>query len=148
MFSNVLELLSFSVISENKLAAAGTTAIVLGMILIASGAGVKVDEETKEGASKKKTLMSLGGSVVAVGVLHIVADQYLRRTSSAEPLASAEMSSTDLLDFQARVAAAAENLRSGMEEVAVEATEEVAESSSELAARASAQISSFIQNYA
>ena len=134
---------NLDLIKDNKLASGGGVAIVLGLILIISGASVKVDEVDNTNAKKKQTLMALGGSFISVGVLVEVYDQYTRRYSGSAS-SSSQMSSSDLASFQSRVAAAAANLRKSMEETSGEAS---AESASELAARASAQISSFIQNY-
>ena len=131
-------------IKDNKISSAGGVAIVVGLVLIVSGSTVQVDKDTKEGASKKRTLMALGGTVISVGILAAVFGQYTKRTSSPAPLSSSELAS-----FQERVAATAKNLRKSIEDQTSSSTMgDMQESTSELAARASAQISSFIQNYA
>lgn len=135
---------SLDMIKENKISSVGGVAIVFGLILIVSGSTVKVDSDTKEGSSKKRTLMALGGTMISVGVLAAVFEQFTKRTSNSESLSSSELAS-----FQERVSAAANNLRKSIEEQSSSSKmREMDESTSELAARASAQISSFIQNYA
>lgn len=145
-----------SLISDNKLASAGAVSSVVGVILLISASMVpKVDSqgnENEEGMSKKKTFNALGGSLLAVGVLIGIFDQYTKRFGGGDSsfdMSSSEMSSADLESFQERVAAAASNLRKSMDEAAASSSSMYGgeESSAELAARASAQISSFIQNY-
>ena len=147
----------FKLIIENKLASAGGASAVVGVILLIVASTVHsgpvngdVDQKKeKMYASKKKTLCAIGGALLALGFLAGAFDQYTRRSGvgdlSSFDFTSSDMSSADLESFQERVAAAASNLRKSMEEASSSASHQ--ESSAELAARASAQISSFIQNY-
>ena len=147
----------FQLLIDNKLASAGGASAIVGVILLIVASTVHsgpVDgdvDQKKEMmyAKKKKTLCAIGGALLALGVLAGAFDQYTKRSGSDDlssfDLSSSEMSSADLESFQERVAAAASNLRKSMEEASSSAMHQ--ESSAELAARASAQISSFIQNY-
>lgn len=147
----------FKLLIDNKLASAGGASTIVGVILLivastTSSGPVDGDVDQKKEmmyARKKKTLFAIGGALLALGVLAGGFDQYTKRSVdrdlSSFDLSSSEMSSADLESFQERVAAAASNLRKSMEEASSSAMHE--DSSAELAARASAQISSFIQNY-
>lgn len=150
-------MLSLSLLLENKIASGGGLAIVLGFVLVLSASTVKISEETEKADHKKKrTLMALGGSVMSLGVLLQVYDQYTRRygvPGSSSQLSSSSMSSADLASFQQRVATAASNLRRSMEsssssyQSSPSSSHASGESAADLAARASAQISSFMNNY-
>lgn len=147
----------FQLLISNKLASAGGAFAIIGVILLIVASTVPsgpvegdIDmEKEKMHSMKKKNMVSIGGSLLVLGVLITGVDQYTKRTGEGElssfDLSSSEMSSADLESFQERVAAAASNLRKSMEDASSSA--QYGESSAELAARASAQISSFIQNY-
>ena len=147
----------FQLLINNKLASAGGASAIVGVILLIVASTVHsgpvegdVDmKKEKMYASKKRTLCAIGGALLALGVLAGGFDQYTKRSGggnlSSFDLSSSEMSSADLESFQERVAVAASNLRKSMENASSSAHS--GESSAELAARASAQISSFIQNY-
>lgn len=144
----------FTLITDNKLASSGVVTVAVGVILLLSASTIpKLDakgNDDTESASKKRALNAIGGSLLAVGLLMGIFDQYTRRFGrddlSSFDLSSSEMSSADLESFQKRVADAASNLRKSMEDASARSSYGE-ESSAELAARASAQISSFIQNY-
>ncbi len=154
-----------SLITDNKLASSGAAAVTIGVIFLVCAATTQtVDEQGNDDAkamSKKQSCNAIGGSLVALGIVVGLYDQYCRRSggggSSSFDLSSSEMSSADLADFQDRVAAAAANLRRSMDEASRNKNPRSGRSSyqsrggepssAELAARASAQISSFIQNY-
>jgi hypothetical protein len=144
-----------SLITDNKLASAGAAASIVGVILLVSASTLpKLDKDGNDNASKK-TLNAIGGSLLALGIVVGLFDQYTRRfgggSLSSFDMSSSEMSSADLESFQERVAAAASSLRRSMEDSSSSGMSNKShygeESSAELAARASAQISSFIQNY-
>lgn len=151
------KLIMLSLLIDNKLATSGAAASIVGVILLISAATIPtIDEQgvTDESTlAKKKTLSTVGGSLLALGVLVGLFDQYQRRfgggSLSSFDMSSSEMSSADLESFQDRVAAAASSLRKSMEDASPSSSSSYGggESSAELAARASAQISSFIQNY-
>ena len=146
-------------LTENKLASIGAAAMVTGVVLLLSASAVDTDNESAEqlaNVNKKKTLLALGGSILSVGVLAQVYDQYTRfkspggSLSSSQYRSSSEMSPRELSRFQDRVSAAAAKLRRSMAQTSNESMRSSGlkqESAAELAARASAQISSFIQNY-
>ena len=152
-----------SLLTENKLASFGAAAMVTGVVLLLSASavdteGTEIDGSTEQlaNANKKKTLLALGGSVLSLGVLAQVYNQYTRYTSpgrafsSSQYRSSSEMSPRELSRFQDRVSAAAAKLRRSMAQTSNESMRSSGlkqESAAELAARASAQISSFIQNY-
>ncbi|AAK14483.1 EsV-1-60 [Ectocarpus siliculosus virus 1] len=151
-------------LTENKLASIGAAAMVTGVVLLLSASAVDTEAiENDDGTTvqlanvtKKKTLLALGGSVLSLGVLAQVYDQYTRYTSvgrslsSSQYRSSSEMSPQELSRFQDRVSAAAAKLRRSIAQTSDEGMRSSGleqESAAELAARASAQISSFIQNY-
>ena len=153
-----------SILTENKLASIGAAAMVTGVVLLLSASAVDTgatdsdDGSTAQlaNANKKRTLLALGGSILSVGVLAQVYDQYTRFTapgrslSSSQYRSSSEMSPQELSRFQDRVSAAAAKLRRSIAQTSDEGMRSSGleqESAAELAARASAQISSFIQNY-
>ncbi|CAN0249569.1 unnamed protein product [Ectocarpus sp. 6 AP-2014] len=153
-----------SLLTENKLASIGAAAMVTGVVLLLSASAVDTEAtESDDGsteqlanANKKKTLLALGGSILSLGVLAQVYDQYTRYTSpgssfsSSQYRSSSEMSPQELSRFQDRVSAAAAKLRRSMAQTSNQSVRSSGleeESAAELAARASAQISSFIQNY-
>lgn len=151
-----------SLLVENKIASAGGVLTLVGIILLVVGAQVPTGEvegdidqvQEKANNSKKMTLNGVGGALVSTGSLLLAYFAYTKfkggSSSSSFDMSSSEMSSSDLESFQERVAAAASNLRRSMEEASASSSSSYAqsgESSAELAARASAQISSFIQNY-
>lgn len=153
-----------SFLTENKLASIGAVAMVAGIAILLSASAVDTgpiddDEGSAEqlaNINKRKTLLALGGSILSVGVLAQVYDQYTRFTSSGKSLSSSqyrsssEMSPAELSRFQDRVSAAAGKLRRSIEHTSDGDKGSASlgqESAAELAARASAQISSFIQNY-
>ncbi|CAM9208471.1 unnamed protein product [Pylaiella littoralis] len=155
-------------IVENKIASIGAAAMATGVVLLLSAATVDTgptdDDEGGTQVSrtnKKRTLLAVGGSMMSVGVLASVYDQYTRRmspgtiSSSSLLRPSSQMSPRELRDFQDRVSTAAAKLRRSLAETD-RATKGGRgdgvlggrkESAAELAARASAQISSFIRNY-
>ncbi|CAN0534595.1 unnamed protein product [Ectocarpus sp. 8 AP-2014] len=153
-----------SLLTENKLASIGAAAMVTGVVLLLSASAVDTEAtENDDGSTqhlanvnKKKTLLALGGSILSLGVLAQVYDQYTRYTSSgrifssSQYRSSSEMSPRELSRFQDRVSAAAAKLRRNIAQTSDEGVRSSGleqESAAELAARASAQISSFIQNY-
>ncbi|CAN0454427.1 unnamed protein product [Ectocarpus sp. 8 AP-2014] len=153
-----------SLLTENKLASIGAAAMVTGVVLLLSASAVDTEAtENDDGSTqqlanvnKKKTLLALGGSILSLGVLAQVYDQYTRYTSpgrsfsSSQYRSSSEMSPRELSRFQDRVSAAAAKLRRSVAQTSDEGVRSSGleqESAAELAARASAQISSFIQNY-
>lgn len=153
-----------SLLTENKIASIGAAAMVAGVVLLLSASAVDTEPTDDDDGSttqlanvnKKKTLLALGGSILSVGVLAQVYDQYTRFTSPGRSLSSSqyrsssEMSPQELSRFQDRVSAAAAKLRRSIAQTSDEGTISSSlkeESAAELAARASAQISSFIQNY-
>lgn len=149
-----------SLLNENKMASAGAAAMVTGVILLLSASTIDSEPDgvvSEEKAKKKKTLLALGGSLMSLGVLAGVYDQYTRRSKSAGG-SSSQMSPAELSRFQDRVSAAAAKLRKSLHQKSSSPSPMSSESSSsygssdtesaaELAARASAQISSFIQQY-
>lgn len=154
-------MLSLSLLTENKIASVGAGAIVTGFIILLSASTIDTGPmENEDGGdvqlaniSKKKTLMALGGSVMSMGVLAQVYDQYTRRFKSSGR-SSSQMSPAELSRFQDRVSEAAAKLRKSIAETTGESQNSSPlmdggqkESAAELAARASAQISSFIQTY-
>lgn len=168
-------------LTENKLASVGAAAMVTGVVLLLSASAV--DTESDDGSAaqlanvnKKKTLLALGGSILSVGVLAQVYDQYTRFASPGRSLSSSqylsasqyrkpsqyraapqrhsspEMSPRELSAFQDRVSSAAAKLRRSIAQTSDQGMRSSGsgmkeETTAELAARASAQISSFIQNY-
>lgn len=153
-------MLSISLLTENKVASVGAAAIVTGVVLLLSASAIDTGAVANDDGSeiqmaninKRKTLLALGGSIMSIGVLAQVYDQYTRRfkSSSRSSSSSSEMSPAELSRFQDRVSAAAAKLRKSIAETSgnpgLSSVPET-ESAAELAARASAQISSFIQNY-
>lgn len=141
-------------ITENKLASTGVASALVGIILLVSAASMSnpdSDDDRKKSGSKA-ALYAIGWSLLVLGIAINAYDQYMRMFGEGNELSSfdmssSEMSSSDLESFQMRVAAAASNLRKSMEEASSSSLLGGEESSAELAARASAQISSFIQNY-
>lgn len=157
-------MLSLSLLTENKVAGVGAAAIVTGVVLLLSASAIDTGAVANDDGSetqlaninKRKTLLALGGSMMSIGVLAQVYDQYTRfksrRSSSSSSLyqSSSEMSPAELSRFQDRVSAAAAKLRKSIAESSRKpgsSSVPQTESAAELAARASAQISSFIQNY-
>lgn len=146
-----------SLLTENKIASIGAAAIVTGVVLLLSASAIDTDSvDDAAQTKKKKTLQAVGGSILSVGVLAQVYDQYTRSTSSDRSLSSSlyrsssEMSPAELSRFQDRVSAAAAKLRRSIAQTSdkhMSSSSVGQESAAELAARASAQISSFIQNY-
>lgn len=163
-----------SLLTENKVASIGGVAIVTGVVLMLSASSVDTGPVPNDEAgmiqlsniNKRKTLMAIGGSVMSLGVLAQVYDQYTRfRSSSSSGFSSSQMSPAELHRFQDRVSSAAEKLRRSIRDTPdvdygtirdsasktrfspSSSSSARQESASELAARASAQISSFIQNY-
>ena len=149
--------LTLDLLTENKVASLGAAAIVTGVVMLLSASTVDTapmdgdddGEMQLSNVKKKKTLMTIGGSIMSIGILAQVYDQYMRFNSSSA-LSSSQMSPAELSKFQDRVSAAAAKLRRSIEDKSSEnlpgpGLEE--ESAAELAARASAQISSFIQEY-
>ena len=159
-----------SLLTENKIASIGAAAIVTGVVILLSASAVNTgpidsDDGSQQLANinKRKTLQSVGGSLLSVGILAQVYDQYTRFTSSgrssssSQYRSSSEMSPAELSRFQDRVSVAAAKLRKSIAESnkgmgsssnATNSSSRLGqESAAELAARASAQISSFIQNY-
>ncbi|CAM9104552.1 unnamed protein product [Ectocarpus sp. 8 AP-2014] len=154
-----------SLLTENKIASVGAVAMVTGVVLLLSASAVDTgpgdddDGSTAQVANvrKKKSLLALGGSILSLGVLAQVYDQYTRFTSKGRSLSSSQyrsssqMSPQELHRFQDRVSAAAAKLRKSIARTpddGLTSSRLPQESAAELAARASAQISSFIQNYA
>lgn len=147
-----------SLVNENKMASAGAAAMVTGVILLLSASTIDSEPDgvvSAEKTKKKKTLLALGGSLMSLGVLAGVYDQYTRRSKSAGG-SSSQMSPAELSRFQDRVSAAAAKLRRSLHEKSSSPSSlppsksygsSETESAAELAARASAQISSFIQQY-
>ena len=156
-------MLSLSLLTENKIASVGAVAIVAGVVIFISASGIDIGpveddaggEIQSSNINKKKTLCVVGGSLVSVGVLAQVYDRYTRSKSSGGALSSSQynsssqMSPAELSRFQDRVSAAAARLRRSIDHTPDVRSREMPkkESAAELAARASAQISSFIQNY-
>lgn len=151
-------MLSLSLLTENKVASVGAVAIVTGIVILISVSAIDVEnpnEDQSSNISKKKTLAAVGGSLMSVGVLAQVYDQFTRykgkgsALSSSQYNSSSQMSPAELSRFQDRVSAAAAKLRRsiGSESSRRASPSPRKESAAELAARASAQISSFIQNY-
>lgn len=143
-------MLSLDLITDNKLASSAAVAVTLGVILLVSASAMPSVDDNGDENGKKKALNGVGGSVLALGIVAGVYDQYMRKFGGGAFSSSemSEMSPSDLASFQERVAAAAANLRKSMEEASSGSSSFAGEeSSAELAARASAQISSFIQNY-
>lgn len=151
-----------SLLIENKVASVGAAAIVTGVVLLLSASAVDTDSDGENQAAnikKKNALLASGGSILSIGILAQVYDQYTRRSSSGRSLSSSqyqsssEMSPAELSRFQDRVSKAAAKLRRSIAESStppspsMSLNSETGESAAELAARASAQISSFIQNY-
>jgi len=162
-----------SLLTKNKIASIGAAAIVTGVVLLLSATAVETgsnddgSEAQLDNINKKKTLQAVGGSLLSIGVLAQVYDQYTRFTSSGRSASSAayrsssQMSPEELSRFQDRVSVAAAKLRKSIAESsdrgigsrsqtgnALTSSSSLGqESAAELAARASAQISSFIQNY-
>ncbi|CAM9102221.1 unnamed protein product [Ectocarpus sp. 12 AP-2014] len=177
-----LAMLSLLTLTENKIASIGAAAMVTGVILLVSASAIDtgpVDDdddgisEQEANIRKKNTLLGLGESILSIGVLAQVYDQYTRfkkrgNTSSSSSLyrSSSEMSPAELSRFQDRVSEAAAKLRRSIAQTPASrpsggisnsssisssnrgsSSRPGEESAAELAARASAQISSFIQNY-
>lgn len=158
-------MLSASLLTENKIASVGAAAIVTGVVILLSASAVDTgpvddddDSDTQmANINKKKTLLALGGTIMSIGILAQVYDQYTRRfksSSSFEMSSSSEMSPAELSKFQERVSTAAAKLRRSIAQASDKGMDRGStmgsnrpESAAELAARASAQISSFIQNY-
>lgn len=156
-------MLSLSLLTENKIASVGAVAIVTGVVILISAS--TIDDGPVEGdmgseiqssnIGKKKTLQAVGGSLMSMGVLAQVYDQFTRykgrgsALSSSQYNSSSQMSPAELSRFQDRVSAAAAKLRRSIDQTpaASRRASPRKESAAELAARASAQISSFIQNY-
>jgi len=163
-----------SLLTENKIASIGAAAIVTGVVILLSASAVNTgpidsDDGSQQLANinKRKTLEAVGGSLLSVGILAQVYDQYTRFTSSgrssssSQYRSSSQMSPAELSRFQDRVSVAAAKLRKSIAESsdkgmgsssnmgnAMKSSSSLGqESAAELAARASAQISSFIQNY-
>lgn len=150
-------------LTENKVAGVGAVAIVTGVVLLLSASAIDtgpVDNDSggetrATNINKKKTLLALGGSILSMGVLAQVYHQYTRyatsgrSSSSSQYRSSSEMSPAELSRFQDRVSAAAAKLRRSIAQSSNRdmSSKQTGESAAELAARASAQISSFIQNY-
>ena len=159
-------MVSLSLLTDNKVASLGAAAIVTGVVLLLSASAIDTGALDNDDGSevqlaninKRKTLFALGGSIMSIGVLAQVYDQYTRfksssgsSSSSSQYRSSSEMSPAELSRFQDRVSAAAAKLRKSIAQssdhrVHSSGSPET-ESAAELAARASAQISSFIQNY-
>ena len=160
-------MVSLSLLTDNKVASLGAAAIVTGVVLLLSASAIDTGALDNDDGSevqlaninKRKTLFALGGSIMSIGVLAQVYDQYTRFKSSSgssssslsQYRSSSEMSPAELSRFQDRVSAAAAKLRKSIAQssdhrVHSSGSPET-ESAAELAARASAQISSFIQNY-
>jgi cell division protein YceG involved in septum cleavage len=151
-------MLSLSLLTENKIASVGAVAIVTGVVILISASAIDAETPSDDQASnisKKKTLLAVGGSLMSMGVLAQVYDQFTRykgrgsALSSSQYNSSSQMSPAELSRFQDRVSAAAAKLRRsiGSESSRRASPSPRKESAAELAARASAQISSFIQNY-
>lgn len=159
-------MVSMSLLTDNKVASIGAAAIVTGVVLLLSATAIDTgavdNDDGREvqlaNINKRKTLLALGGSMVSIGVLAQVYDQYTRSkssgrssSSSSQYLSSSEMSPAELSRFQDRVSAAAAKLRKSIAQASDDGMRGSSslgtESAAELAARASAQISSFIQNY-
>ncbi len=152
-------MLSLSLLTENKVASVGAVAIVTGIVILISASAIDVEtpsEDQSSNISKKKTLATVGGSLMSIGVLAQVYDQFTRykargsALSSSQYNSSSHMSPAELSRFQDRVSAAAARLRRGLASQSksrASPSPRRKESAAELAARASAQISSFIQNY-
>ncbi|CAM9091181.1 unnamed protein product [Ectocarpus sp. 12 AP-2014] len=153
-----------SLVTENKIASAGAAAIITGVVLLLSASTVDTGPVDNDDGSdiqlanikKRKTILALGGSVLSIGILAQVYDQYTRFSAGrgfGSSASSAQMSPAELSRFQDRVSAAAAKLRKSIAETSGQPGNDLApgvdggESAAELAARASAQISSFIQNY-
>ena len=146
---------------ENKVASVGAAAIVTGVVCLLSASAVDTDSEGENQAAnikKKNALLAAGGTILSMGILAQVYDQYTRRSSSGRSLSSSqyasssEMSPAELSRFQDRVSQAAAKLRRSIANSSPSpdssmSSSETRESAAELAARASAQISAFIQNY-
>lgn len=152
-------MLSTSLLTENKVASVGAAAIVTGVVLLLSASAIDTGAVANDDGSeiqlaninKRKTLLALGGTIMSIGVLAQVYDQYTRfKSSSRSSSSSSEMSPAELSRFQDRVSAAAAKMRKSIAETSGKpglSSIPENESAAELAARASAQISSFIQNY-
>lgn len=149
-----------SLLTENKTASMGATAIVTGVVLLLSASTVDTGPvDNDEGSDiqlarikKRRALLAAGGSIMSLGVFAQVYDQYTRFKSSDRSLSSSQMSPSELSKFQERVSVAAAKLRTSMAEssgtdLSSRGPGAGEESAAELAARASAQISYFIQNY-
>ena len=131
---------------ENKFSSAGVFVATVGIIVtIAGKAGGSDDEES---AKKSKTMTMMGMALLGLGGAMIVGEQAMKKFGKSSSSLSSPMSSSDLADFQDRVSKAAANLRRSMADTPSSSSMmDNQNSSAELAARASAQISSFIQNY-
>lgn len=153
-------MLSLSLLTDNKVASIGAAAIVTGVVILLSASAIDTNDDDGSDTQvakmkKRKTLLALGGSIMSVGVLAQVYDQYTRLkssrvSSSSLYRSSSEMSPAELSRFQDRVSAAAAKLRRSIADTSGSPSASgipETESAAELAARASAQISSFIQNY-
>lgn len=147
---------SVEMITENKITSVGALVLAAGLVTILYASTINVsavdgdvDGLLAEQAKKsKKTACLLGASLVSVGVILGVGEQAMRKFGSSSSSLSSPMSSSDLADFQDRVSKAAANLRESMADTpSASSMMDDHKSSAELAARASAQISSFIQNY-
>lgn len=156
-------MMAMNLVTENKIASVGAAAILTGVVLLLSTSTVDTGAVDNDDGSeiqlanikKRKTLLCLGGSILSIGILAEVYDQYTRfksGTGSRSSSSSAQMSPAELSRFQDRVSAAAAKLRKSIANDAGSdlgldfAGTEGGESAAEHAARASAQISSFIQN--
>lgn len=159
-------MVSLSLLTDNKVASVGAVAIVTGIVLLLSASAIDTgavdnddgSEVQQANIKKRKTLLAFGGSIMSIGVIAQVYDQYTRfkssrrtSSSSSQYRSSSEMSPAELSRFQDRVSAAAAKLRKSIAQASDDGMQRSSsvdtESAAELAARASAQISSFIQNY-
>ena len=147
---------STEIITENKITSVGALALAAGLVTILYASTINtspvegdVDGLLEEQSQKsKKTACLVGASLISLGVILGVGEQAMRKFGSSSSILSSPMSSSDLADFQDRVSKAAANLRQTMSETpSASSMMDDHKSSAELAARASAQISSFIQNY-
>ena len=137
---------STDLLLENKFSSGGALFFTVGLVVTVYAKSI--DADTEEGASSRKTTTTIGMLLMGLGATLVAGEQGMRKFGSSSSSLASPMSSSDLEDFQERVSKAAANLRKSMaDSPSASSMMDTNKSSAELAARASAQISSFIQNY-
>lgn len=89
-------MVSLSLLTDNKVASVGAAAIVTGVVLLLSASAIDTGAVDNDSGSevqlaninKRKTLFALGGSIMSIGVLAQVYDQYTRFKSSSRSSSS------------------------------------------------------------